>query len=571
MSTASKVMLLSDAIASNVRAGDHIHVAYNEARPNGVILQLVRQFAGSDPSFTLSTGGLTSSQGSLVSECLLKKVIASFIGDNYPTGAPNPLFQSAIDNGLLEVEETSLWTLVARLMAGALGLSYLPVNSLGGSDLQNESWSVMAPDPFNDGSKSVVVKAINPDIVLVHAVASDDMGNLILSPPLGEVAWGALASRRGVIATVERVLPRERVRAYQSLVQIPSHSVRAVCPLPLGAHPYALFSPIPEVPSYVEDEAFILEQRRACADREEQRRWVEKWVTGTKDHDAYLRQLGRNRANELLGAAATNVWSYFSDPIDDTEGATPTECMVVAAARHLQSRVKSSTFDVIMTGIGQANLAAWLTHHWLQAEGINVPLMAEIGAYGYEPRPGDPFIFSHRNLPTCSWMTDVAGVLGAVVGGRQGRTLATVGAGMVDQCGNINSNRTESGGYLVGSGGANDIASAADELVVVVRHGQRRLPETVPYVTCPGDNVTAIVTDRAILMRRTDGEFELSELVGTTERIDSAVRNAKADCGWDLPVANTVGQFHPVAPEDLHLLRSYDPHHAFLPRTKRAQ
>jgi hypothetical protein len=138
-----------------------------------------------------------------------------------------------------------------------------------------------------------------------------------------------------------------------------------------------------------------------------------------------------------------------------------------------------------MTGIGFANLAAWVAHRALAGQGTHRPLMAEIGAYGYAPQVGDPFIFSHRNLPTCTWMTGVTEILGAVLAGDHGGALAVLGAGTVDRNGNMNSSRSASGRFLVGSGGAADIASGAEEVVVVIKHGIRRLVERVPFVTCP--------------------------------------------------------------------------------------
>ncbi len=57
--------------------------------------------------------------------------------------------------------------------------------------------------------------------------------------------------------------------------------------------------------------------------------------------------------------------------------------------------------------------------------------------------------------------------------------------------GNINSTRLDDGRFLVGSGGANDVASRAAACVVVTLGRPERLPAEVAYVTAPGDRVTA--------------------------------------------------------------------------------
>jgi acyl CoA:acetate/3-ketoacid CoA transferase alpha subunit/acyl CoA:acetate/3-ketoacid CoA transferase beta subunit len=561
----SKVTSLAYALRMWVEPGDHVHLAYNEARPNAMVLGLARRFQDMRPNLTLSTGGLVSAQAVVISEHLASHVIGSFIGDNYPNAAPNPTFQSAVASGEVALEETTLWTLVARLKAGALGVPFFPVRSLAGTDLRHQGWVDTVEDPFGQGPVTVV-QALNPDITLLHGVAADEDGNVVLSPPVGEGAWGALAARKGVIASVEAVVDRQTIRRHQSLVQIPAHRVVAVCEVPFGAHPYGLYSPIPEVAGYVEDEDFILEQRRTCRDADEQRRWVDAWVRGTESHRDYLDLVGRTRLDALIGRGA--VGTSRLDRLDvDSRPATASERMVLQAAEVISGMVRNNGLDVIMTGIGFAHLAAWLAYDALAQSGAFVPLMAEIGAYGYEPQPGDPFIFSHRNLSTCSWMADVSAILGAAHGNRANKTIAALGAGEIDAAGNMNSSRTAEGGFLVGSGGANDITSGANAIVVVVKHGRHRLVDRVPFVTCSGARVRVIVTDQAVLRRdEPAGEFVLtSVLVPESGTVENAVRKAVDGCGWQLSVGREVSAFSPPNAQTLTRLRSFDPRHAFLP------
>jgi acyl CoA:acetate/3-ketoacid CoA transferase alpha subunit/acyl CoA:acetate/3-ketoacid CoA transferase beta subunit len=567
----SKIVSLDEAMHRNVRAGDHIHLAYSEARPNAAVLALARRFLNNPDDgpadLTLSSGGLVSSQAALISEGLVSRLIASFVGDNYPSGGPNPLFQQAIDSGDVRLEETTLWTLVARLAAGALGLPYLPVRSLTGSDLARQEWVRTVADT-DGGPATTAVAALRPDVTIVHGVAADRSGNVLLSPPYGESAWGALAARRGVIAVVEAILDDEPMRRHQALVGVPSHTVLAVCQAQFGAHPYGLFSPIPEVAGYVEDTAFILAQRRACRSAETQRAWVDEWVRALPDHEAYLAHVGYDHLHRLAGAAVPGSWRLgVDDAPENVEPAGPEELMVLEAARVIYEKATASQVDVLMTGIGFANLAAWLAHRRLTASGHDLPLMAEIGAYGYQPRPGDPFIFSHRNLPTCSWMTGVSEILGSVVSSGNSHSLAVLGAGVVDSEGQTNSSRAADGRFLVGSGGANDIASGAADIVLVIKHGLSRLTQRVPFVTCPGDRVSAIVTTECVLERLPGSdEFLMTRvLLGQHKSLDEAIRDALEGIGWNCHVARDVAAFAPVEESELDRLRSFDPHHAFLP------
>ena len=60
-------------------------------------------------------------------------------------------------------------------------------------------------NPFEKDKMVGIVKALSPDISIVHACISDEMGNTVLAVPYGDDLWGALASRT-VLVTVEKVV-----------------------------------------------------------------------------------------------------------------------------------------------------------------------------------------------------------------------------------------------------------------------------------------------------------------------------------------------------------------------------
>jgi len=134
--------------------------------------------------------------------------------------------------------------------------------------------------------------------------------------------------------------------------------------------------------------------------------------------------------------------------------------------------------------------------------------------FGYTPGPGEPFIFAGQNVPSNKLLTDVMSVLGSYVSGPATKCIGLVGAGQIDGTGAINSTYADDGKFIVGSGGANDVLSAADEVIVTVSHQRERLVEAVPYVTSPGQRVRTIVTDLCVF-ERADGDspFELTALL----------------------------------------------------------
>jgi acyl CoA:acetate/3-ketoacid CoA transferase alpha subunit/acyl CoA:acetate/3-ketoacid CoA transferase beta subunit len=563
----AKVMDIDEAVATLVRPGDVLHIAYSDARPMAAMMALVRVFAGTDPGFSLVTSGLVSVQHALVETGIVKHVTASFIGENYPVARPSPAFSRAFRNGDVAVSNWSMWSLISRLMAGALGLPYMPTRSLTGSSMFTQLSAAadvaQLDNPFG-GGPTTVVRALNPDIVLLHGVAADRLGNVVLSAPYGEAQWGALAARRGVIATVERIVAEDEILAHSALVKVPAHVVRAVCPVPLGSHPYGLYNPgFGTVASYAEDHEFIDDVFVASKSAESFRAWIDEWVLGVPNHDGYLRKLGDDRIRGLSAAHAPALPEAASGPAGG--GWTVTEMQVVATARRIVERVHASPFDAILAGVGLANLASWSATQRLRDEGTTVHLMAELGMFGYVPKPGDPFIFAHQNLSTCSMVTDVPTVLGALVGGPGTRSLGVLGAGQVDGDGNTNSTFDQAGNFIVGSGGANDVASGADEVLLTVAHKPARLPKHLPYVTCPGTNVQSIVTSGGVFGRNGSRFVLLRYLpADRDEAVGDAVERLRAGCGWDFDVAPHLAAEPSPTPGELAVLRGYDPRRVFI-------
>jgi glutaconate CoA-transferase subunit B len=130
--------------------------------------------------------------------------------------------------------------------------------------------------------------------------------------------------------------------------------------------------------------------------------------------------------------------------------------------------------------------------------------------------------------------------------------VAFLGAAQVDRLGNLNS--TVIGDYdhpktrLPGAGGAPEIASSCDEVVVIVPHRRRTFVErldfrtTVGYGEGPGDRErlgfrgrgpTAVITDLGVL--EPDSDTCALTLTQVHPGVDPAqVREAT---GWDLAIA----------------------------------
>jgi len=132
----------------------------------------------------------------------------------------------------------------------------------------------------------------------------------------------------------------------------------------------------------------------------------------------------------------------------------------------------------------------------------------------------------------------------------------------VDRYGNINSTRISEELYLTGSGGANDVASGAREVVLVMQQSRRRFVEKVPYITAPGASVRTLVSSLGVFEKLDgDEEFTLTKYFANSgfSSKEEAVRNIKENCGWDVKVSGDLKEVPIPTLEELRLLRVFDP------------
>jgi acyl CoA:acetate/3-ketoacid CoA transferase beta subunit len=456
-----------------------------------------------------------------------------------------------------------------------MGVPFLPTKSVCGSTIAEESKETfqLLNDPFGSGDRIGLIKSLTPDISFAHAWAADPDGNTILAAPHGGNAYGALAAKEGVIVTVERIVDADFIRRFSFMTKIPGYVVKAVCLAPLGAHPTGHHSlGVPEFEGYGEDQEFILEARQACQDPSKYQAWIDHWILDCRDHGAYLSRLGHRRIWYLKGRIHSDSWiselSDFSKELASPSEATPAESMIIGASEQLEKIIKNKKYQVILCGVGASNLAAWLAYYKLRREGFPVDLMAEIGFFGYSPRPADPFIFNLRNLPTCRMITDILTIMGIFLSGSQASSLGVIGAGQVDRFGNVNTTKlSDPETYLVGSGGANDVASGAKEVMITLQQNRNRYVERVPYITSPGHRVTTVVSHLGVFEKKI-GKEELL-LTGyfrptSSDQEEEMVREIKEQCGWDLKVHPRLHPLPAPSPEDLKFLRCFDPRRFFL-------
>ncbi len=569
-----KTATLEEAVRRHVEAGDTLYVAAAHGRPNAAVREIARQWWGKTPGFTLAAVGVGSPWTALIHGNLVRRTITTFMGEGYPFPTPQALISRAVLDGRLEVQNWSMLTFPLRLLAGAMGVPFLPTKSLLGSSMEEDNARAgdfaAVDDPFGGPGRVGYVRALVPDVAIVHGWVADRAGNVIIGTPMNENLYGAMAARRGAVVTVERIVPTEFIRRHAHLVKLPGQYVRAVVEAPQGSHPGGMYGMgEAELEGYAEDLDWILECRRAFRKPETADAWIKEWILDVPTHEAYLAKVGYAKIMETKGRADGDAWvseleSLSSKlPAPDAPATAP-EWMVVAAARMLQDKVRAHGYKTFLAGVGNSNLAAWLAGYELKQAGVEVEIMAETGMVGYLPRPAEPFVFSFRNFPSCKMLTDILHVMGIFMGGRHNACLGSLAAGQIDRYGNINSTIIPGKTYVTGSGGANDITSSAREVVVSLLQSPQRFVDKVPYITAPGRTVRTVVSNLGVYEKEyEDGALRLTGVFGNRPEAQ-AVEAARAACGWDLAVAPRLRRFESPTADELALIRLFDPRRYFL-------
>jgi acyl CoA:acetate/3-ketoacid CoA transferase alpha subunit len=570
-STENKVMPLAEAVRTFVQPKMKINPCGLLSRPYAAVYELCRQFQGTHPQFEYICSSLTFSMLPMVHLKLLRKAITAYAGYSYPTPGPSPVIVRALERKELEIESWSLLTISERLLAGAMGVPFITTRSLIGSSLGAEVPHAFKEieDPFAEGGVTGILKAYNPDISLVHTWASDPAGNTICFPPLAENVYGPLAARNGVIVTTEHIVDTDFIRRYAHIGRIPAEKVLSVSHAPYGSHPYGHYSRnVPELTPYGNDYDFFKEHRKAQLDEEEYQKWVDEWVLNIANQDEYVEKLGVERRKKLHFVATQESWKpefeNFCKDYDHREPANPIERMIILASREIAQKVPAQGYKTVLCGVGQAALASILAWHGMHDRGYEFAIMAELGIYNFDPRPADSYVFNYRNIPTATILADIFEVLGLHTGGDTNRCLGLIGAAQVDQWGNVNSVRVD-GKFLVGSGGANDIATAARETIVVSQQSNGHFVSAVEHITCPGKKIRCVVTTKARFEKIDGDELVLTGYMAEPNADEEeSIRRIKELVDWDLRISNHIERIDMPGDEELMLLRAYDPERFFI-------
>jgi glutaconate CoA-transferase, subunit A len=228
----------------------------------------------------------------LIGAGCVRKIIASWVG-NVAAGLGHN-YRRAAESSIphpLEIEEHSNFTIGLGLQAGAMGVPFLPTRTIQGSDLAAGEPFKQMNCPFT-GEPLIVVRAIRPDVTILHVQRADSEGNAHVWGNFGVMREAALAAEK-VIITCEELVDHEVILSDPNRTVIPGFVVSSVVEQRWGAFPS------PTQGYSRRDDDFYFEYHRATRTREGFERWLQDWVLGVADHRAFLKHLGNDRIEKL--------------------------------------------------------------------------------------------------------------------------------------------------------------------------------------------------------------------------------------------------------------------------------
>ena len=234
----------------------------------------------------------------LIGDGCVKDVVAAWVGNVMMGSAYN--FRRAMEQEnpgtpgeKLRVFNMTNFTLALALQAGAMGVPFLPTRTAMGSDVpKGNHFFYQIISPFEPKETLLAVRALAPDVAIVHLQRADKHGNAHCWGNFGVMLEGVRAAKK-VIVCAEEIVDEAVIASDPNRTVIPGFLVTAVVEAKLGAHP----SPVQGY--YKRDDAFFQQYHAETKTAEEFAAWAGKWVHGVADREAYARLLGKDRVAEL--------------------------------------------------------------------------------------------------------------------------------------------------------------------------------------------------------------------------------------------------------------------------------
>ena len=249
---------------------------------------------------------------------------------------------------------------------------------------------------------------------------------------------------------------------------------------------------------------------------------------------------------------------------------TANELLAVMGARELKDNT------TVFAGVGTPMLASALAQR-THAKGLT--MVVEGGIVGPKWKPGSLPI-STNEMRAAYRAQMLSGITDAFLLAQRGfLDVGFIGGAQIDHHGNLNTTAI-GGSYdrpkvrLPGTGGANDIISLCQEVIILTVHEKRRFSESVDFITSPGwlsgrdsrrksgllfGGVARVVTTLGVF--GFDPESRRMRLEALHPGV--SVDDVKAATGFEVLISDRLTTTKPPTDEELGILRMLDPARQF--------
>jgi glutaconate CoA-transferase, subunit A len=268
-----KVMTEQEAVGRFVQDGDYVAYDQNVANrgPTSLFREIIRQ---RKKDLWLCAKFNWSDVSLLVAGGCVGKVDVGWMESG-------PVINRALQKGEIELIEWTNGALSYRLLAGAMGVPFLPMRYMGGTDAFARSAAKLIEDPYL-GKPICVVPALNPDVGIIHVQQCDVYGNARVFGAGVAPLEVAMASKKLIIST-EEIIGNDAIRRQPQRTTIPYYFVDAVVLAPFGAYPGA-------VPGLYNADFLHMFEFAVAQAQESMNEYLDKWVYSVASHEEMLEQ-----------------------------------------------------------------------------------------------------------------------------------------------------------------------------------------------------------------------------------------------------------------------------------------
>ena len=198
----------------------------------------------------------------------------------------SPHARRVVESGQVEICEWSNYALAVRFQAAAMGVPFLPLRSMAGTDTFRFSAARSIQCPFT-GIPLIAVPALWPDVAVIHVHECDRFGNSRIRGT-SVADWQLARAAKKLIVSCERIISDDAIRNDPTATTIPFYCVDAVCEVPCGSYP----GNMPY--EYYSDELHLREWLSAEEDPQRHQEFIDRNLLSVSSFEEYLeRKIGR--------------------------------------------------------------------------------------------------------------------------------------------------------------------------------------------------------------------------------------------------------------------------------------